>query len=332
MGVRIAVDAMGGDHAPREIVLGALKAIEEDPDIHVVLVGREEAVRAELPEGHDARRVSIVHATEVIECSESPADGLRRKKDSTVVRGLRLVSEGGADAFVGAGSTGAVVGGATLFWRLIPGVLKAGIAVTIKQKTGYTLLMDVGANVSCKPVHLLHYGMLASIYAERVLDVAKPRVGLLNIGSEEAKGNDLVKETRELFAHAPFNFVGHVEGNDLFNHTADVVVCEGFVGNVVLKVIEGFAESLHSKLEEMVGEVIDVGDGAVRVLIDRFKKIGDYAEVGGAPLLGVNGTCLICHGRSDRRAISNAVKLAARYVRSRALATMADGLKTYQAT
>jgi phosphate acyltransferase len=323
---------MGGDHAPREVVQGALRALESDADLHVTLVGREEVIAAELGGAYDPKRLAVLHAAEVIDCNESPADALRKKRDSSVVRGMKLVAERQADAFVSAGSTGAAVGAATLILRLIPGVLKAGIAVVWGSRDRYTMLTDVGANVYCKPIHLLHYGTMASVYAERVLGVARPRVALLNIGTEEAKGNDLVKETRELFEHAPFNFIGHVEGNDLFEHRADVVVCEGFVGNVVLKVIEGLSEFLHSSLENLVEPTIGAKTAGAHELVSRFKTIGDYAEVGGAPLLGVNGTVLICHGRSDRRAIGNALKLAARFVRSGALAAMADGLKSHQAT
>lgn len=334
MGVRIALDAMGGDHAPRETVHGALRSLDSDAELNVLLVGKKDEIERELAgQSYDAQRLTVVHASEVIDCNESPAEGLRKKRDASIVRCFRLVNEGQADAVVGAGSTGACVGGATLMMRLIPGVLKAGIAVNVGTPEKPTMLLDVGANVYCKPIHLLHYGMMGSVYAEKVLGVARPRVALLNIGTEEAKGNDLVKETRELFESAPLNFTGHIEGTDFFNHTADVIVCEGFVGNVVLKVIEGLAENLHAKLEDIVATSLETTTApATREVLSKFKKIGDYAEVGGAPLLGVNGTCLICHGRSDRRAIANAVKLAARFVRSGALAGMTNGLKAYQAT
>ncbi len=331
---RIALDAMGGDHAPREIVLGALQALKKDPEIAIVLVGREPDIEAELEAAEaDRSRISILHATDVIGCDESPVEALRRKRDNSIVKCFGAVQQGAADAVVSAGSTGAVVGAAHLIWKLIPGVRRAGIAVAMGTRKVNSIVIDVGANIHCKPIHLLHYGMMASIFAEGVLGHPNPRVALLNIGSEDGKGNDLVNETRRLFEESSLNYIGHVEGNDIFTQKADVVVCEGFVGNVVLKVSEGLAEKMHERFEEIVGGHVDPErHPVVAQHIGEFRKATDYAEVGGAALLGVNGTCLIAHGRSDRRAIGNAVTLAARFVRAGVRGKIESGLGELQAS
>lgn len=328
--MRIALDAMGGDHAPKETVRGALRAIGADSELEVILVGREELIRAELVGGGaEQDRLRVVHAADVVDCHESPVDALRKKKDSSIVGALKLVAQGEADAMISAGNTGAVVGGAQIIWRLIPGIRKAGIAVTLGSRDHHTVLLDVGANIYCKPSHLLHYGLMGSIFSERVLEHEKPRVALLNIGSEDSKGNDLIKETRSLFSGAPFNYVGNVEGTDVVGgQAADVIVCEGFLGNVVLKVCEGLSENLHSRFEEIVGAHVETTENSdFSRMIGDFRKATDYAEIGGAPLLGVNGTCLIAHGRSDARAIGNGILLATRFVRAQVVETIAEGMK-----
>lgn len=332
--MRVALDAMGGDLAPREAIAGALRAIETDADIQVILVGREDEIRRHLPDPANLPdRLTIVHAAEVIGCHEAPADGLRKKRDNSISKMCALVAGGQADACLSAGNTGAVVGAATLTFRLIPGVLKAGIAVALGTKDHLTVLIDVGANVYCKPVHLLHYGMMAAVYAEKVLRRPKSRVALLSIGAEDSKGNDLVKETRDLFGQAPFLFIGYVEGNDIFAEKADVVVCEGFVGNVMLKLAEGLSEKFHARFEDIFGVLGDVSKTPeLMAKINSFRKATDYAEIGGAPLLGVNGTCLIAHGRSDGRALANALILAARTARAGVIANITEGLKAHQAT
>ena len=327
----IALDAMGGDLAPVETVRGALRALRDRDDIGVVLVGREADIQRELEtagQADVADRLSIVHAEHVIEGHEHESrQALRKKRDSSTIKAFQLVAEGRADAVVSAGNTGAAVGAGTLLWRLIPGIYKAGIAVALGTRDRHTVLVDVGANIHCKPVHLLHYGMMASIYSEKVLGHAEPRVALLNIGTEDGKGNELIKETRELFEDAPFNYIGHVEGNDIFAHSADVIVCEGFLGNVVLKTSEGLSETMHRRFEEIVGQYVDPAKHPrIAKHVEQFRQATDYAEIGGAPLLGVNGTCLICHGRSDGRAIGNAVKLAAKFVESGVLDTIHQGL------
>jgi phosphate acyltransferase len=336
---RIALDAMGGDHAPKATVAGAVDAVRRDPDLAVVLVGEPRAVGAALDEARatDAERLRLpqVAATQNITCDESPVEGLRSKPDASIKRACDVVARGEASGLVAAGSTGAAVAAATLNWKLIPGVRRAGIAVTLpNRKGGHTVLCDAGANISCKPLHLFHYGLMASVYAKSMFGVAEPMVGLLNVGSEEAKGNELVRETKKLFDGSPVNFIGHIEGNQLVDGAADVVVCEGFVGNVVLKVAEGLYESFAGALKSTLAETKEKDPGLLKVLGDflgRFKQRMDYAEYGGAPLLGVNGLCLISHGRSDARAIQNALLLAARFTRQGVLERIHEELRAHMA-
>ncbi len=320
--MRIALDAMGGDNAPYEMVMGAVEALTRESDFEVLLVGRQSEIEAVLDAENpdiDRERLPILHAEDVVGMDESPVDALRKKKDNSISKALGAVRQGAADAFVSAGNTGAAVGGATLFWKLIPGVKRAGIAVPLGTRGNSSIVIDVGANIHCKPRHLLHYGMMASIYCEHVLGQENPKIALLNIGSEDSKGNTLVKETQQLFEGAPLNFIGHCEGGDIFEKKADVVVCEGFVGNVVLKVSEGLAETMHSQFEEIVGGHVSNDENVgMAQHIREFRRATDYAEIGGGALLGVNGICIIAHGRSGRRAISNAISLAAKFVRAEA--------------
>ncbi len=334
MTTRIALDAMGGDQAPRETVRGALEATLADADLEVILVGDQSRIEQELAAApQPPQRVSIAHAGQNIGCDEPPVKALRAKPDASIVRASELVARGEASGLVAAGSTGAAVAAAHFILRLIPGVERAGIAVTFPtRKGGHTVMCDVGANVSCKPQHLRDYGIMAAAYAKHVMGCATPRVGLLNVGSEEAKGTDLVKETHKLFAdtRGEFDFLGHVEGNDIFEGSVDVVVCEGFAGNVVLKAAEGLYEAFSGHMQDLLSETKAAGDlavtRAVGEFLTRFKSRMDYAEYGGAPLLGVNGLCMISHGRSDARAIKNALLLAARFTRSRVLDHIHRGL------
>jgi glycerol-3-phosphate acyltransferase PlsX len=323
--VRIALDAMGGDQAPRETVRGALDATKSDAGLHVVLVGDGKQIGREIAEaGGDASRCTIAEASEVIGGDEAPVEAIRRKRDSSIVRACEVVQRGEAQGLVAAGSTGAAVAAATLTWKLIPTVRRAGIAVTFpNRRGGHTVICDVGANVSCKPLHLLHYGIMAAEYARLIFGKPEPTIGLLNVGSEEGKGNELVKETLRLFSKSSLNFVGHIEGNEIFEGRTDVVVCEGFVGNVVLKAAEGLYETIAARLVEFLHETEKTADatftGKLGEWLKRVQARMDYAEYGGAPLLGVNGLCMISHGRSDARAIRNALLLAARFTRNRVL-------------
>lgn len=326
---RIALDAMGGDKAPREMVRGALDATGRDPGIEVVLVGDEQGVSAEIDAAGGRReRIRIVHASQVVGCGDAPTDALR-KADSSIKRAAELLRDGAVDGLVAAGNTGAAVAAATVVVGLLPGVRRPGIAVTLPTAGGHTVMCDAGANIHCKPLHLHHYGIMAAQYARKILGKEHPTVGLLNVGSEEGKGTGLVKETAALFgsAHSDLNFVGNVEGNDVFTGRCDVIVCEGFVGNVVLKTAEGLFEVFAARLKDLAGgsdarRAAEAGD-----LMARFKTSMDWAEHGGAPLLGINGQVLIAHGRSDSRAIRNAILLAARLQRSQVLKAMAADLQ-----
>lgn len=338
---------MGGDHAPQEVVRGAVDAARVHPETRMLLVGREDAVREELGRsGGGEPNVDVVPAEHVIDMGDSPVEALRRKKGSSVEVATRLVRSGQAQAMVSAGNTGACVAAGTILLGLLPNVRRAGIAVCIQAGVNTVTVIDVGANISSKPEHLVQYGIMASLYAGAVRGIENPRVGLLSIGEENQKGNLLVKNTHSLFRESHLNFVGNVEGGDIFRGTTDVIVCDGFVGNIVLKVSEGLAEQLLNNFRVMVDQVVrsvpvrvasvvegggghapsSLGDSAEGMdpitmfdakmrgaLVSMWEKV-DYAETGGAPLLGVNGVIIIGHGRSDARAISNAVRVAKRMV------------------
>ncbi|MDX2037615.1 MAG: phosphate acyltransferase PlsX [Isosphaeraceae bacterium] len=318
--MRIALDAMGGDHAPGPIVAGAVHAVRERDDLTVVLVGDRERVEAELAENGEvpADRLPIVHASQVIGMDEKPVDALRKKRDNSISKSWGLLAAGEVDAVVSAGSTGAMVASGLLNAKMfLPGVRRPGIAAIFPSHQGPIVIIDVGANMAAKAEDLYQYGIMGSIYAEKVLGIAEPTIGLLNVGSEEDKGNDLTKATRALFQAGPTasRFVGNVEGRDLYEGRARVVVCEGFVGNVLLKAGEGAVEFLFSVLKQelsklfpsLPSEVRNPLAGSLMELKSRF----EYQEFGGAPLLGLRGACIICHGSSGARAIKNAIKVAA---------------------
>jgi glycerol-3-phosphate acyltransferase PlsX len=328
LSVTIAIDAMGGDHAPREVVRGAVEAARLQPEARLILVGRETAVREELNAAGWSKAVlpniELLHAENVIEMGDSPVDALRRKKGSSIEIGMKLVKSGDAVAMVSAGNTGACVAAATIRLGLLPEVRRAGIAVTFRAGDRPVVVIDMGANVSSKPEHLIQYGIMANLYARSVLNIETPRVGLLNIGEEDEKGNPLAKTTHGLFQKTRLNFLGNVEGNELFRGVVDVVVCDGFVGNIVLKVSEGLAERLMELFKSTLDQSL-LGSGGAdgsSLLGDVAKKLRgtfstlrerlDYSEYGGAPLLGVNGVMIIAHGRSDSRAITNAIRVAGR--------------------
>ncbi len=317
--VTLAVDAMGGDDAPREIVKGTVDAAGQISDARYILVGREAAIGAELSQlGADRDRIDVFDAPDVIEMDEVPVEALKRKRGSSIARAVGLVRQGKAQAIVSAGNTGAAVAASYMSLGILKGIRRPGIAATFYVKAHPVVIMDVGANIHCKPADLFLYGLMASLYAQEVLGVRAPRVGVLNIGEEEKKGIALVRQTADLFqrAEAELTFVGNVEGDAIFRGTCDVIVCDGFVGNIVLKVSEGLAENvLHVFMEEF--EKCSGGGAALdtfRETLDRFRWRIDYAEQGGAPLLGINGVCIICHGRSHARAITNAMRCAVRMI------------------
>jgi glycerol-3-phosphate acyltransferase PlsX len=324
--MKIAVDAMGGDRAPEEILLGVARALEMGfvrPE-EVVLVGAPEALAPYLEQVPALKACPLKAATESFQMGESPVKVLRKTQSSIMVA-MDCVRRGEAGAFISAGSTGACVAAA---WRVLgplPKVDRPGIAVTFEGASGPITILDVGANVHAKPAHLLQYGVMGELYAKNVLGTKRPRVALLNIGEEEEKGNELVKSTHELFSNASFQFVGNVEGNDLLQHRADVIVCEGFVGNVVLKVFEGIGHYFHDTLRQPLSEAQAQRSPLGQAVLGITKKL-DYAEYGGAPLLGVNGLVMIMHGRSDRRAMANALKAGAQFVRSDVNRQIGDAL------
>ncbi len=329
--MKIAVDAMGGDYAPREIVFGAVRAARKF-GCEIVLVGDEEKIRGVLSREKDWEKlpITIHHTSQVIEMGEHPADAVRTKKDSSVVVATRLVKDGECDAVLSAGSTGAAVTAAQLILRRINGIGRPTIATPMPTPKGVTLLLDSGANVDSKPEHLVQSGLMGSIYAEYVFGIERPRVGLLNIGEEETKGNEQAKATYALLKQMhTINFCGNAEGRDVPKGNFDVVICDGFVGNVVLK----FAEGLAKTLLKLVKEAIEQGGlipklGAFLVL-PTLKKLGkrlDVTEYGGAPLLGVNGCCIISHGSSNAKSICSAIGVANDYVKGEVLSHIRDTL------
>ena len=328
--MRIAVDAMGGDFAPKEIVRGAVDAAKKY-DCEIVLIGDEEQIRAEL-HGADpaALHISIVHASEVIGMNEHPAEAVRSKKDSSVVVATRLVKEGSCDAVFSAGSTGAAVAAAQLILHRIRGVGRPSIATPMPTPDGVTLMLDSGANVDSKPEHLVQSAVMGSLYAQHVFGIEHPRVGLLNIGEEETKGNEQAKETYPLLKAEPnIRFCGNAEGRDVPKGNFDVVICDGFVGNVVLKFAEGLAKTILGLIrEEIRGAGLMAKLGAL-LLMPTLRRLGkrlDVREYGGAPLLGVNGYCVIGHGSSDAKSVASAIGVTVDYVNGRVLDQIRDAL------
>ncbi len=308
--MRIAVDAMGGDHAPDEIIVGALEALSRlDQDDRIILVGPQELLEKKLADlKYDRDRVSIADAPDVIAMDEKPIDSLRQKPRSSIGILAKLAKLDQADAVISAGNTGACVAAFQMRMRTLPGVNRPGIAVVFPTTNGPVTICDVGANIACKPINLYQYGLMASIYSRHFLKVQNPRVGLMSIGEEEAKGNEIVKRSRELMrGDSRLNFIGNIEGRDIFRGVCDVVVCEGFVGNVILKLTEGAVEGLFRAIKQELSPWLGL---IFKRTIMRVYQKHDYHEYGGAPLLGINGTALICHGASRARTIRNAVVTA----------------------
>jgi glycerol-3-phosphate acyltransferase PlsX len=314
--VKVAVDAMGGDYAPAAVVAGVIEALSKS-DVFVYLVGQESKVRQELKKyKFDPSRIGVVHADEIVEMHESPANAIRKKKNSSMNIGINLLRDGMADAFFSAGNTGGVVCAATLKLGLLESIERPGIAIVMPNRKGVSLIIDAGANIDPKPLHLVQYGVMGSAYFEQILGKTNPTVGLLNVGEEESKGTDFVKETYQLLEQSPVNFIGNVEGKDIFSGQCDVIVCDGFVGNVTLKVAESIAETMSFFLKQELGSSLL---GRIAYLLARrcfknFKKKIDYSEHGGAPLLGVDGVVIIGHGRSSAKAVMNAIFFAKKEV------------------
>ena len=313
----IALDAMGSDRAPKPEIEGAIQAARRF-GIHVALVGPEETLRAELSRHPFSRSlpISIVHASEVITMEDKAVQAVRAKRDSTMRVGLRLVREGKATAFITAGNTGAAMATAKMVLGGLPGVDRPALVAVIPTSTGtVSTLLDVGANVDCKPHNLEQFAVMGDIYFRSMFGTAKPRVGLLSIGEEEGKGNELTRESFDLLKQLAINFIGNVEGRDIYSGKVDVVVADGFVGNVALKTSEGVANLVRATLKETLAATItrQVGYLLSRSAFSDFKKRLDHTEYGGAPLLGVKGACFITHGSSNVNAIKNAIRVAAEF-------------------
>ncbi|MDD5355320.1 MAG: phosphate acyltransferase PlsX [Candidatus Omnitrophica bacterium] len=312
--MKIAVDAMGGDYAPKAVVEGAVEAVKND-DIDILLVGDTDKINKEIRKikNYPAHRIKILHTEKAIDMHDSHIASVRKKKNSSMSLGINLIKNNEVDAFVSAGNTGAVVCAATLYLGLLPGIERPGIAILFPTMEGVSLVVDVGANIDPKPLHLLQYAIMAEAYYSHVLDhKGAPTVGLLNVGEEATKGPDYVKETHRLLSQTSLNFIGNVEGKEIFSGRCNIIVCDGYVGNVALKVTESVAEMLKALLKKAMlrGIIGKLGTLLLFNNLKRFRKDLDYSEYGGAPLLGVNGVVIIAHGRSSAKAMKNAIKAA----------------------
>lgn len=315
--VTIALDAMGGDNAPAAIVEGACQAIDSIDQLEIVLVGDEEDILSEL-EKHPGYvdKLIIKHAQDAVPMDESPSVALRKRRKSSIHIGLKMVDEDEADAFISAGNTGAVMAVATVILRNIEGIDRAAIAVPLPTQKGNIVLLDAGANIVCKALHLYQFGIMGSMYAQYILDKQKPKIGLLSIGEEESKGNVVTKEALEMLTKSSVNFIGNIEGKLIYRGVADVVVCDGFTGNIALKISESLAEMIGVELKSIFsanwrGKLSYL---LLRSSLEKFKKKMDHSEVGGAPLLGINGAVFISHGSSGPKSIRSAILGANKFI------------------
>jgi len=308
--IRVALDAMGGDHAPHEIIQGALLAINQF-NVNVILVGDQQLLSTL---NIDHPNISIVHASESIDMDEPPLQAFKKKKNSSIHVGLHLVKDGKADAFLSAGNTGAVMSCSLFILGRIPGVDRPALASVIPTKKGHALMLDMGSNVDSKAIHLEQYAMMGHFFSSQVLHVNNPKIGLINIGEEEEKGNQLTQEAYEHLKENPtLNFIGNLEGKDILFHKADVIVCDGFVGNTLLKFGEGLVDFILSEIKNGIqtsSPLSKLGGLLLRPVFKQIKKRIDYEEYGGAPLLGINGVSLVAHGKSKQKAIASAIRTA----------------------
>jgi len=309
--MRIALDAMGGDFAPQINIDGAIQAVQAHPELEIVLVGERADLDARLTaSGYSGERISTHAAEGFIGMEEKPVEAMRKKPRNSIAVCWQLMANREVEAVVSAGNTGGVVAAGLRTRLFLKGIKRPGIAVALPTLEGRAVLMDVGANPGARPEHLLQYALIGRIYARELLGIAEPRVGLMNIGSEEGKGTDLVRETHELIVASPLkqNYIGNVEGRELYQGGADVVICEGFVGNVILKVSEGMASMMLKAVSRDVMQSVETERERVGGAFKSIARRYEYNEVGGAPLLGIDGICLICHGSSDARSIANALR------------------------
>ncbi|MBU3214122.1 phosphate acyltransferase PlsX [Clostridium estertheticum] len=308
----VVVDGMGGDFSPNAVVGGCIAAIKEY-NINILITGSEDLIREELKKHtYDTNKIKIINTTEVIDVSEHPVMAVKRKKDSSLVKALNLVKNGEADAIISAGSTGAFLAGCTLIVGRIKGINRPALAPVMPGKKMPFMIIDCGANAECKPNYLLQFGLMGKIYFENILNVVNPSVGLVNIGSEEEKGNELSKATFKLLKEANLNFVGNVEAREIPTGDVNVLVCDGFTGNVILKLYEGTVSTIFDLLKTSIMASVrtKIGGMLLKPVFKKFKKDFDYKEYGGAAFLGVNGICIKAHGSSDAKAFKNAIKQA----------------------
>ena len=315
--MRIALDGMGGDDAPASVVAGAIDAAREH-DYRIVLVGDQNLLQSELEKYKNVpNSISIHHAGSFVRMDEAAAISIRKKKDASVAICADLCREGVVDAMVTAGHTGAAVVACTLKLRLLEGIERPGIGILFPTLGTPTLLIDVGANIDTKPAHLFQYALMGDVYFRYLLRKNRPSIGILNIGEEESKGTEITKEAHQLLSKSRLHFIGNVEGRDIFNGRVDIVVCDGFVGNVVLKVSESIADVIGRLLKQelLKSPITQLGALLAKPAFNALRKEIDYSEQGGAPLLGIKGTCIICHGSSNARAIKNAIRVSAEFVK-----------------
>lgn len=316
--MKVAIDAMGGDNAPEAIVRGVVSAAKELDLEEVILVGDQQRVEDELGKyRREGAKVSIVHAPQVVEMDESPSRALRAKRNSSISVAVDLMKNGKSDAVVTAGNSGAAM--AVCMWKLkrLEGVERPALASIHPTGTGVSVLIDAGGNVDCRPIHLVQFAIMGEIYARFILGKARPRVGLLSNGAEDSKGNELTKRTHAILRKSGLHYTGYAEGRDISSGTVDVIVCDGFVGNVALKTSEGVAESFGAMLKKEIRKSLwaRIGYLFMKRVLESSKRRFDYSEYGGVPLLGINGTCFVCHGHSSPKAIKNAIRAAGEYVR-----------------
>jgi len=322
--MRIGIDAMGGDYAPESIVAGAIEALKEF-DVNLALVGIKDTVEKELAK-HDypKDKIQVIHAPEVIDMHEPATVSIRQKKKSSISIGIDLLKQAEYDAFISAGNTGAVVAASTIKLRMIEGVERAGIGLILPTLKGVSFLIDVGATTDPKAQHLFQFALMSRVYAREILGIENPIIGLVNIGEEASKGSDFSKEAHKLLAERFKSFKGNVEANEIFFGDCDCIVCDGFIGNIVIKVAEGLMESAGTLIKREVKKdpLAMVGAMLMKSRLAKVKKYADYSEYGGAPLLGVNGIVMISHGRSNPKAIKNAIKAAKREIEHKIIETM----------
>jgi len=323
--LKIVIDAMGGDHAPHSVVEGVIDAVNEF-DVTIVLIGLEDEVKAELKKFKFPQdKIEVIHAPEVVGMHEPATISLRQKKNSSISLGVNLLKDSQYSAFISAGNTGAVVAASTIRLGMLDGVERPAIGLVIPTLKNFAFLIDVGANTEAKPQHLFQSALMANVYAREVLGVSKPEIGLLNIGEESSKGGGFAKEAYKLMEDRVPNFIGNIEANEIFSGKSDCIVCDGFVGNVVIKVSQGLMESAGALMKREIKKspLAVLGAMIMKSRLNHIKKLADYSEYGGAPLLGVNGVVMISHGRSSPKAIKNAIKATMHEVEHNILEIMA---------